>query len=135
VRRAAAFSSKEELLHALSAHEQAHFETAMADAIRGLSGARRLDRALRFIVEFQRDYPFDQLVLLEPAFMLDQLERSLRTMVSGLVPLFEDVTTPPDAKPADLADLVMRVALSHFLIRGSDAQLLRQLRHVVGIRG
>ena len=86
-------------------------------------------------MEFQRDYPFDQLVVLEPAFMLAQLERSLRTMASGLVPLFEDVTTPPDAKPADLADLVMRVALSHFLIRGSDAQLLRKLRHVVGIRG
>jgi len=127
------FASKDDLLLALSAHEKQRFGAEMAAAIDGLTGTPRLDRALRFIVEFQHDYAMRGLVVIEPAFMLEQLERALRTMASALIPLFE-TATDDDVTAADLADLVVRVALSHFLIRGDDAQLLRELRHVAGIR-
>jgi hypothetical protein len=38
------------------------------------------------------------------------------------------------ARPGDVADLVVRIALSHFLIPGRDRnQLLRELRHAAGL--
>jgi AcrR family transcriptional regulator len=129
------FASKDDLLLALAAHEKERFEVELAVALRGLVGSSRLDRALRFVVEFQHDYPMRGLVVIEPAFMLDQLEQALRTMTTTLVPLFDELSAarhPGSARSADLADLVVRIALSHFLIRGDDAQLLRELRHVAG---
>ncbi|MFA5883436.1 MAG: TetR/AcrR family transcriptional regulator [Acidimicrobiia bacterium] len=132
------FGSKEELLLALAVHEKQRFGTGLAAALDGLTGAARLDRALRFVVEFQQDYPMRELVAIEPGFMIDQLEQALRTMRGSLVPLFEELPAAADepdgpAGPADLADLVVRTALSHFLIPGDDAQLLRELRHVAGL--
>jgi AcrR family transcriptional regulator len=135
------FTGKEELLLALAAHEKQRFQAELAVALHGLDGASRLDGALRFVVEFQHDYRLRDLVAIEPTFMLDQLERALRTMTAPLVTLFEalpptsgDVTpsTSGDVTPSDLADLVVRTALSHFLIRGDDDQLLRELRHIAG---
>jgi AcrR family transcriptional regulator len=130
------FASKDALLLALAAHEKQRFNAGLADALDGLTGATRLDRALRYMVEFQRDYPMRELVAIEPGFIIDQLDRSLRTMRASLVPLFEELAPPAGAGaagPADLADLVVRTALSHFLIPGDDAQLLRELRHVAGL--
>ncbi len=133
------FASKEDLLLALADHEKDRFDTELGAALHGLTGAARLDRALRFMVEFQQDYPMRGLVVIEPAFMLEQLETALRTMRAALVPLFEQLDPRSGrgpAGPADLADLVVRTALSHFLIAGDDAtQLLRQLRHVAGLHG
>ncbi len=131
------FASKEELLTALGSHEQARYETELAAAIHGLTGPARLKRALRFVIDFQRDYNMRGLVLIEPAFMLDQLERALHTMAAALVPLIEEASPAAKsgaAKPADLADLIVRIALSHFLLRGDDAQLLRELQYVAGLR-
>lgn len=128
------FASKGELLLALSEHEKTRFETEMAEAVHGSKGEERIDRALRFIVDFQRDYSMRGLVAIEPTFMLEQLDQALRTMAAAMVPLFGTRKSVTGATPDDLADLVVRVALSHFLIRGDDAQLLRELRHVAGIR-
>jgi len=132
------FASKEALLLALSAHEQQRFRAGLAVALDGLTGPARLDRALRYMVEFQRDYPMRELVLIEPDFMLDQLAHTLRTMRSSLVPLFEEADPRADprdggAGPNDRADLAIRTAMSHFLIPGDDAQLVRELRHVAGL--
>jgi AcrR family transcriptional regulator len=130
------FASKEDLLRALATHEKQRYATELAAAIDGLDGDAKLDRALRFVVEFQHDYPMRGLVVIEPAFMIDQFEQSLRTMSIALVPLLEDHSPAVDAgliKPADLADLIMRTALSHFLLRGSEAQLLRELRYCAGL--
>jgi AcrR family transcriptional regulator len=128
------FGSKEELLLALAVHEKARFVREFDDALAGLIGAARLDRALVRMVEFQRDYPLRELVGIEPAFMLDQLAASLGPMRATLVPLFEDVAPGSAApRPEDLADLVVRAVVSHFLIRGDDGQLLRELRHVAGL--
>ena len=127
------FSSKKDLLVALAGHEKARFEFKLAEVLDGLTGVNRLDRALRFMVEFQNDYPMQGLVLIEPGFILDQLEQSLRTMAPTLASLFSASGLRGTASPDDRANLVVRIALSHFLVRGEDAQLLRQLRHVAGI--
>jgi AcrR family transcriptional regulator len=130
------FTGKEELLLALAAHEKHRFHAELAVALHGLDGAARLDGALRFVVEFQHDYPLRDLVAIEPTFMLDQLERALRTMTPPLVVLFEELpATSGAATPSDLADLVVRTALSHFLIPGDDDQLLRELRRIAGTGG
>lgn len=132
------FPSREALLEALAEHEKERFRSGLADALDGRTGPGRLDRALSYIVEFQNRYPMRNLVATEPGFMLDQLERALRSMAPALVPLFEErwataATVASGAVvPADLADLVVRTALSHFLMEGDDdAQLLRELRHIV----
>jgi len=130
------FGSKEDLLLALAAHEKKRFVRELDDEISGLSGAARLDRALRFMVEFQRDYPMRKLVMIEPEFILDQLEQSLAVMAASLAPLFDDAapaTASGTATAADLADLAVRTAMSHFLIPRDDAQLVRELRHIAGL--
>ena len=128
------FASKEALLLALAVHEKTRFVRQLDVALTGLTGAARLDRALRFMVEFQRDYPMRELVLIEPEFMLDQLQHSLAAMSASLVPLFEAVTPASGAAtPSDLADLAVRTAMSHFLIPRDEAQLVRELRHVAGL--
>jgi AcrR family transcriptional regulator len=129
------FASREALLEALAEYEKERFRSGLSDALDGRSGPARLDRALTYIVEFQRRYPMRNLVATEPGFMLGQLEQALRSMAPALIPLFEErwATTASGAVgPADLADLVVRTALSHFLMEGGDdAQLLRELRHII----
>jgi len=128
------FPTKDDLLLGLAAHEKARFNRGLEEALRELRGAARLDRALTFMIEFQRDYPIRRLVLIEPEFMLDQLERSLRSMSAALAPLFEEATALDSAAASDLADLAVRTAMSHFLIPRDEAQLIRELRRIAGLR-
>jgi AcrR family transcriptional regulator len=130
------FASKPELLAALSVYEQEQFAAGLAHATRGLTATARLDAALRYVVEFQRDYPLQRLIEIEPGFMLGQLAGVLPTLRDGLTPLIAEHQrlTGAAARPADVADLLVRVALSHFLLPGRDRhQLLRELRHAAGI--
>lgn len=127
------FPSKEHLLRALAAHEKARFVRALDAALDGLTGSARLERALRLMVEFQRDSGTRWLVLMEPEFMLDQLERSLGTMSAALVPLFQDANGLDAETAADRADLAVRTAMSHFLIPRDEAQLLREMRLIAGL--
>ncbi len=127
------FGSRQELLLALAEYEKDRFQSEMAAALDGFSDSQRLDRALCFIAEFQRDYSMQGLVAIEPAFMLEQLEQAVQSMTPPLVSLFAELppgTANESMDSVDLADLVIRIALSHFLIKGDDAQLLRELRHV-----
>jgi AcrR family transcriptional regulator len=129
------FASRHELLLAVAEYEKERFQSELAAVLDGLSGSARIDRALRFIAEFQHNYPMHGLVATDPGFMLNQLEHALQSMTPTLVALFEEClpsSTKEAADPADVADLIVRTALSHFLIKGDDAQLLRQLRHVAG---
>jgi AcrR family transcriptional regulator len=129
------FPTKDDLLLAYAAHEKRRFVRGMATALNGLAGSTRLDRALRFVVEFQRDHPMRGLVATEPTFVLQQLEQDLETMRHPLIPLLKDVAEQTDSATAtDLAELVVRTAASYFLIPGDDAQLLRALRQIVGLR-
>jgi AcrR family transcriptional regulator len=131
------FASKEELLLAVADHEKDRFASDIAAALRGVHGIDRLERALRFMVDFQQVSTMRGLVVLEPGFMLDQLRRSFRTMRAGLIPIFKEVADELDIDPKrakDLADLATRAAWSHFMIEGDNkGQLLWELRHIAGL--
>lgn len=124
------FPTKQDLLNGLASYEKARFNQGLERALAGLAGVERLDRALAFMIEFQRAYPMRKLVLIEPGFMLEQLERSLGSMSTSLVPLFEEALEIDAATAADLADLAVRTAISHFLIPRDAEQLVRELRHI-----
>lgn len=132
------FGSKDELLADFSIYQQQRFADGLAQASAGLVGTARLDAALRHVVAFQRGAPFQRLVEIEPGFMVEQLAQVLPTLREGLAPLIAEHQRATDAtgsaRPVDVADLIVRVALSHFLIPGPDRnQALRELRHAAGI--
>ncbi len=74
------FGSKEGLLEAFGLYEQDNFDAGIATAISGLSGADRLDAALRFIVDFQSTYSLSSLAETEPEHVLQQMKRVLPIM-------------------------------------------------------
>ncbi|MGZ4705569.1 MAG: TetR/AcrR family transcriptional regulator [Acidimicrobiales bacterium] len=134
------FPSKETLLRALAEHQQRRFETGVAAAIRGAVRGDQLDAVLRFIVQFQVDDQSRRLVEIEPAFVLDRLARLLPAQRASLARLLTEtieqtpVGSRPGWQPDDVADVIVRTALSYFLIPGGDEnQLLRALRSVLQI--
>jgi AcrR family transcriptional regulator len=133
------FPTKSDLLAALAVHEQQRFDDGVAAAVKGRTGVDRLDAAMRFVVAFQQDYPIQLLVDTEPEFVLAQVAAALPAMRATLIPLFKDLKASGAidavASPFEIADLVVRTALSHFLIPGKGpAQELRELRHAAGLR-
>jgi hypothetical protein len=94
---------------------------------------------LRFVVRFQADDRTRRLVDIEPAWVLERLARMLPTQRASLARLLADNVehaegARPTRDPEEVADLIVRTALSYFLIPGGDeTQLLRALRAVVRI--
>jgi AcrR family transcriptional regulator len=132
------YPSKGALLEALAAYERARFDDGMNAAVQGLDREARIDAALRFVVDYQASYPTRHLIALEPGFVLEQVAASMGVMRKRMRILFEDASREPGlralASPEDLADLVVRTAVSHFLIPSGDRmQLLRELRAVAGL--
>ncbi|MEY2399798.1 MAG: hypothetical protein QOJ00_2972 [Actinomycetota bacterium] len=122
------FPSKEHLLEAFGAHEQAKYDAGLAAAIASVSPAKRLDAILRFIVEFQHTYSMRHIVDIEPEHALHQMQSVLPIMRDRLVPYF------PGRGGVVAATVVVRVALSHLLIRDDDPDLfLRELRAAAGL--
>jgi AcrR family transcriptional regulator len=127
------FPSKQALLVALAEHEQHRFDAGIADAIRSVPREDQLDAVLRFVVRFQTDDRTRRLVDIEPTFVLGSLARMLPTQRASLARLLADrLGSAHD--PDEVAELIVRTALSYFLIPGGDeTQLLRALRTVVRI--
>jgi TetR/AcrR family transcriptional repressor of uid operon len=123
------FSSKRELLDAFVVWERQFYERAVAKASAGLTPADQLEATLRIIVEYQQSYPGLRMVDIEPhhvirrmAQVLPLMRQRLETMVSG-----------PEAR--ERAATVVRVAVSHYLVRSDDAdEFLAQLRHAAGLK-
>jgi AcrR family transcriptional regulator len=123
------FASKQELLSAFSRYERQSFESGLAKATAGLKGVERLDAALRFIVEWQYSYSGVRMVDVEPEHVIGQVSRVIPEMREGLQRLL------PGPNAAVKAATVIRIAISHYIVRSDDAdQFLAQLRHVVGIK-
>jgi AcrR family transcriptional regulator len=123
------FASKEELLDAFGLWERRMFDAGIAKATAGLRGRRRLDAALRFIVEYQQSYSGYRMVDVEPGHVIGQLSDVLPIMRAGLERLLPGANGPVAAATA------IRVAVSHYLVASDDAdQFLAQLRHAVGIK-
>ena len=123
------FASKQELLSAFSRYERQSFESGLAKATAGLKGVERLDAALRFIVEWQYSYSGVRMVDVEPEHVIGQVSRVIPEMREGLQRLL------PGPNAAVKAATVIRIAISHYIVRSDDAdQFLAQLRHAVGIK-
>jgi AcrR family transcriptional regulator len=122
------FASKEELLDAFMLWEGQAYDRGMAKATAGLRGTKKLDAALRFIVEYQQSYSGVRMVDIEPGHVIGQL--------SGVIPVMRErlARLLPGPGGAVAAATAIRVAVSHYLVRGDDADhFLAQLRHAVGI--
>jgi len=122
------FGSKEGLLEAFAHYEQDNFDAGIAAAIAGLSGADRLDAALRFVVDYQYSYSLGSLAETEPEHVLAQMKRVLpimRDRIARLIP----------GEDADVAAAaVVRIAVCHYMIGGgSPEQFLAELRHAAGL--
>lgn len=133
------FPSKQELLNALAEHQQCRFDACLAEALHGVGREEQIDAVLRFVVRFQADDRTRRLVDIEPAWVLERLARMLPTQRASLARLLADNVehsegARPTRDPEEVADLIVRTALSYFLIPGGDeTQLLRALRAVVRI--
>jgi AcrR family transcriptional regulator len=123
------FASKEELLSAFSRYERQVFESGLAKATAGLKGTDKLDAALRFIVDYQHSYSGVRMVDVEPEHVIAQVSRVIPEMREGLERLL------PGPNAAVKAATVIRIAISHYIVRSDDAdQFLAQLRHAVGLK-
>ncbi|OSC42033.1 TetR family transcriptional regulator [Mycobacterium decipiens] len=124
------FASKAELLSAFSRYERQVFESGLAGATAGLTGVERLDAALRFMVDYQHSYSGVRMVDVEPEHVIAQVSRAIPQMRAGLQQLL------PGPNAAVKAATVIRIAVSHYIVRSDDAdQFLAQLRHAVGLKG
>ena len=132
------FGSKDELLEAVSAYEQQRFVAGLIETTHGRPARERLVAALDHVVSFQQAEPFQALVAIEPAFVLEQLALVLPAMRAGLARLLVELEVGGHggATAEEVADVIVRTALSHFLIPGGDAaQLRRELHHAAGLTG
>ncbi len=93
------FGSKEGLLDAFGLYEQDNFDSGIAAAMVGLSGADRLDAALRFVVEFQSTYSLGSLADIEPEHVIHQMKRALPIMherIARVIPADDGGIAPWD---------------------------------------
>jgi TetR/AcrR family transcriptional regulator, repressor for uid operon len=122
------FGSKKELLDAYVVWERLLWERAMADAIAGLAPRDRLDAVLRVIAMGQQAYPGLRMVDIEPAEVIKKLSEIIPLMRERLERLM------PGPNGGETAATVVRVAISHYLVRSDDADdFLAQLRHAAGV--
>jgi AcrR family transcriptional regulator len=122
------FGSKEGLLEAFGLYEQDNFDSGIAAAMAGLSGADRLDAALRFIVEFQSRYSLGSLADIEPEHVLNQMKRVLPIMHERIARIISG------GENEVAASAVVRIAMCHYMIRsGSPDKFLAELRHTAGL--
>ena len=129
------FPSREALLIAVGLHEKRRFISGVTAALEGRTATDRLDAALRYIVTFQREHPLHGLIGIEPGFVLEKVEQNLDPMRAALVPLLEEVPLNQRSplSSASVADLIVRTALSYFLVPGDDAIFLEHLRRIAGL--
>jgi TetR/AcrR family transcriptional regulator, repressor for uid operon len=123
------FACKQDLLDAYVVWERSLYEHAIAKATAGLAPSDKLDAVLRVIAAGQQSYPGLRIVDVEPGLVIDRLSEALPPMRAGLERLM------PGPGGAQAAATVVRVAISHYLVRSDDAeQFLAQLRHAARVK-
>ncbi|HEV7853070.1 MAG TPA: helix-turn-helix domain-containing protein [Mycobacterium sp.] len=122
------FGSKEGLLEAFGLYEQDNFDSGIAAAMAGLSGAVRLDASAALhrgvsehvLTGFARD--------IEPEHVLNQMKRVLPIMHERIARIISD------DENEITASAVVRITMCHYMIRsGSPDQFLAELRHTAGL--
>ncbi|WP_319445471.1 MULTISPECIES: helix-turn-helix domain-containing protein [unclassified Mycobacterium] len=122
------FGSKTDLLDAYVVWERVLWERAITDAIADLAPRDRLDAVLRVIATGQQAYPGLRMADIEPAEVIKKLSGIIPVMRARLERLM------PGSNGAETAATVVRVAISHYLVRSDDADdFLAQLRHAAGV--
>ena len=122
------FGSKEGLLEAFGLYEQDNFDAGMTAAMAGLSGADRLDAALRFVVDFQSSYSLGSLADIEPEHVIHQMKRALPIMHERIARII------PGESSDIAAAAVVRIAVCHYMIGGGrPEEFLAELRHAAGL--
>ena len=123
------FASKQELLDAFVVWERGFYERGVAKAVADLPPAQRLDAALQVIADYQRSYPGFRMVDIEPEQVIARMSQALPAMRHGL----QRLISAPNA--ADIAATIVRVAVSHYLVRSDDEDaFLDQLRFAARIK-
>jgi AcrR family transcriptional regulator len=136
------YATKDDLLRALAEHEQRRFDQGLAVALTRRRAARdRLAAALAYMVQFLDEHPGRTVVDVEPAFTLQHLADALPRHAAALERSVGDALAASPAVRSgactarDLADVLVRVAISEFLIPHPDPDaLLRTLLALAGLR-
>jgi AcrR family transcriptional regulator len=117
------FPSMEDLLEALGEDELRSFDAGIAAAVRDHPPGDRLDAVVKFMSDSLSDDHLQQLVITEPAFVLKRFVTILPALRTSLAALIEhERTAEPVSRSLadDLADALIRLAMSHFLLPEGD---------------
>jgi AcrR family transcriptional regulator len=124
------FPCKEDLIDALGKREYRRFNSAMREAVSGVSGRQRLEAAIDVVAGALEEQPPRHLIDLEPGFVNDQMAQVLPMMTDALAEVLYQGS--PDSR--DLAAAIARTALSHYIFPDRDAQAARrQIRAAAGL--
>jgi AcrR family transcriptional regulator len=136
-------ASKEELLRAFARHEQHRFDEQLRAALLDVTTPEaRVEAVLRAIVSFLDASAARVVVEAEPGFIIERLRRGLPVQRATIEGLIGDALAELPAvrsgrtTPGDVAELILRVAVSEFLLPTPDAEAgLRALRALVSPGG
>ncbi|HZR12709.1 MAG TPA: TetR/AcrR family transcriptional regulator [Acidimicrobiia bacterium] len=130
------YSTKDDLLRALARHEQRRFDERLEEALRdATTPADRIDAVLRAIVSFQSERATRAVVTAEPGFILQRMRRALPVQRRTLERLVGDALAQApavrsgSATPGDVAEVLLRVAMSQFLVPRRDPDALLRVLH------
>ncbi len=135
------FPTKADLLAAIAGYEQEQFDRGLRAVIEGhRSPARRLDAALRYLVNYLDGLMGPDPIGADPQFALQSLARALPIQIDALARLLGDALQQvPAVRSGHLsseqaAELCLRVAYSHYLVPHPDPDvLLANLRSFAGL--
>ena len=136
------FPTRDHLLEAITEYEEERFDLGLVEVLRtATTPAARLDAALEYLVSFLDDNLGPNAVAVDPTFALQSLAASLPRQVATWVRLLGDsLARVPAVRSGELtvedaAELFLRLAHSHYLMRHRDPlALLRGMRSMAGLR-
>lgn len=125
------FSSKDDLLSAFGLFELRLLRRDFERAIENHTGRERVDALLRFLADFYGSYQMRALIEVEPALLLEQMSKTLPSLVELILPVLDGQVGDPEV----VAMALVRLSICHYLVRGyDDDRLLDQLRAAAGVR-
>jgi AcrR family transcriptional regulator len=135
------FPTKDDLFTALTEYERMQFDEGLQGVIDAhRTPARRLDAALLYLLTYLDDSMGSDPIGVDPEFALRSLKDSLSAQVATLVRLLGSALDEVPAvrskrmTRAQSAEMLLRVAYSHYLVPHADTQeLLVSMRVFAGL--
>ena len=135
------FPTKGDLLTAITAYEEERFDIGLQQVISAhRSPKRRLEAALRYLVNYLDDSMMPDPIGVDPEFALKSMATSIGPHVEILARLLGDALLEVPAvrggalSGEQAAELFLRVAYSHYLVPHPDTEvLLAMMRELAGI--